>query len=230
MEQTCLWPSDGKQLLKVRRQCTADVLVVEPIKEFAFCALKSESVFIPSSVFDMLCKSYPDINQLIRLLKQDWVKAWSGWKEISSKLDAKGKKKCSAEIIHDCILSFTSKCMEAFVFRYPSDTVRMRDLRKENNLVCGATDGLAWNSLCDSLLQVLLANKMVSVHVVNRTSRLSLPEWRRRMCARVRQFLCNHNDTTLRPQAQKPVNELKDTTCVDESIFLGPHKLSLIHI
>ena len=110
------------------------------------------------------------------------------------------------EIIHDCILSFTSKCMEAFVFTYPSDKVRMTDLRKQNNLICGATDGLAWNSLCDSLLQVLLANKMVSVHVVNRTNRLSLQEWRRGMCSRIRQFLCKHNDTTLRPQAQNPVN------------------------
>ena len=136
-----------------------------------------------------------------------------------------GKKHGRMERIHGCILSFTSKCMETVVFRYPSDEDRIQKLRREHKLICGVADGLACNSLCDSLLQVFIANKLVTVPVESNTSHISVAEWRRAMCAIVRQYLYKHDDMTFRPEARDLVNEVKETSTNDhEWAFLEPHQ------
>ena len=50
--------------------------------------LKEEAGFVPDEMFDVLLCNFEDLHQLSRILQLDWVRTWSGWKEIRSNLDA----------------------------------------------------------------------------------------------------------------------------------------------
>ena len=195
----------------------------------AFESLKAECDFIPSCVVRALTRAYPYTHQLQRLLKQDWVRSWDGWETVASDLKLK-EEESHMRLIDDCIISFTLKSMETIVFKYISDTIRKQQLHVEG-FSCGGTSGLAWNSLSDSLLQVLVKNKMVTASDgqlwsdgVNEAVE-GYGKWRRDWCVRVRQYLCTHDDTTLRPQERDILNFVRDTSKNDhDQAFLEHHR------
>ena len=50
--------------------------------------LKEEADFVPEEMFNVLAGAFEDLHQLARILQLDWVRTWSGWKEVGTSLDA----------------------------------------------------------------------------------------------------------------------------------------------
>ena len=57
-------------------------------------SLREEANFMPQCVFEELCKQYPNIMQLQRILSQDWMRSWDRWMHIQDMLALYDKEHC----------------------------------------------------------------------------------------------------------------------------------------
>ena len=58
-----------------------------PIPIVFLQGLREEASFMPQSFFEEVCKQYPNMMQLQRLLSQDWMCYWDRWINIQDMLD-----------------------------------------------------------------------------------------------------------------------------------------------
>ena len=218
--KTPLLPTDGEQLLKVRRNCGANARDTSSVSRFAFQVLRGECDFIPELVFKALCASYPEVRQLQRLLSQDWVRTWNGWKKVAEELDGGMHEDIQQVIVDDFIVCFTSLCMDLVVFTYPSDKERKRSLQNQG-YTFGVGSGYAFNCLSDSLLQLLISHKIIRESRGNGAQ----ARWRHDACEAVRRHLCEQPDESLRPRERDHANRIRDVSEEDHArAFLEHHK------
>ena len=89
--------------------------------------------------------------------------------------------------------------------QFPSDEQCRRQLLNEG-FACGEIGGLNYNCLTESLLQLLLQNKMIKCPSV--AGRVS--QWKREASEDIRKHLCFHEDERLWPMQRDEHNRICD--------------------
>ena len=128
------------------------------VSKFAMRSLCEEASFMSPCIFDELSMVYPDVQQLQRLLSQDWICSWERRHSIHESLD-----KCKSEEMRrwtsqHAVIEITSLSLSQMVVSFPSNTDFCLQLTREG-VVIGDAVGFAYNWLSDSLLQLVLQNK-----------------------------------------------------------------------
>ena len=97
---------------------------------------REEASFVPHCIFDELCIHYPDVQQLQRILSQDWIRLWDRWRTKQESLD-----KCQTEEIRKwtsqhVVIEVTSVSLTQMVVSFPSDTERCMQVTRECVVSC----------------------------------------------------------------------------------------------
>ena len=83
-----LEPNDCYQLVRIARDIQVREQAGGVSQPLFRNGLKEEADFVPEEMFNVLADKFQDLHQLSRILQLDWVRTWSGWKEVRTNLDA----------------------------------------------------------------------------------------------------------------------------------------------
>ena len=107
----------------------------------------------------------------------------------------------------------------------PSDEQSRCQLFSEG-FACGDIDGVDYNCLTESLLQVLLQKKMIKCPSVAG----SVSQWKRAASEDVRKYLCLHEDERLWPMQRDEHNRICDVYRDQHNLAYLNHKSHSAHI
>ena len=130
VQMSSLLPSDAEQMLRVRKSMAhAGHRVC--VSFFAARSLCEEASFMSRCFFDELSINDPDIQQLQRLLSQDWICSWGMWRSIQSYLDKCKSTQMRQWTSQHAVQSITSPSLSQMVVSFPSYTGRCMQLTRE---------------------------------------------------------------------------------------------------
>lgn len=206
--KTSLLPVDVCDLLKSQRM-SIDEVKPQEVDDPAVHIELSTFDFVPDLVMCLLLSLFPDGRQLHRMLSQEWMRDWDGWKEW----DKPKRNQGSIELDDDSFAEELVKrilviSMDQAVINYPSDEVRKKDLFMSDHLEVRHGEGAGNNCLTDSLLQGLVHNKVI----VQSETNCKDWEWRRKVCDEVRRHLCSHDDVRFRPKQRDDRSAIRNVS------------------
>ena len=155
----------------------------------------SDELFIP----------HPTAKQLQRILSQDWIRSWDRWRSIKEALDKCQTEETRRWTSQHVVFDITSVSLTHMVVSFPSDAERRIQVIREGVLF-GDSEGFDYDCLSDSLLQLLLHNKMFKHPSVD----VNVSTWRREACEAVRAHLCSHEDERLWPLQRDQNNRVRE--------------------
>ena len=169
-------------------------------------ALMEEFAFVPLLVLAMLASIIPDARRLRRLLHQDWVRSWNGWRNANCLLDDSSDDATSETIASDIIQDFSRISLQNVDIVAKTDAVRRREVEAEGKHIgVGLVHGN--NECCaDSLLQLLSHNGFASSLFMQNS------DARRKACQALRAHLLHHSNPQLHPRQRTSTGEVADVS------------------
>ena len=114
------------------------------------------------------------------------------------------------------MIEITSVSLMQMGLSFPSDAERRLQLMRDG-IVLGDIDGLDYNCLFESVLQLLLHNKMLKSPLAD----IYVSKWKREACEAARTHLCSHEDERLRPVRRDQHNRVSD-------VYGGQHTIAYL--
>ena len=133
-QKSPLLPSDAEQMLRVHKSVAHAGFRV-CVSKLATQSLCEEASLIPQCVFDELSINYPDVQQLQRVLSQDWIRCWERWRSIQESLDKCSSKEMRQWTSQHVVIEITNLSLSQMVASFPSDVERCLQLTREGVVI-----------------------------------------------------------------------------------------------
>ena len=213
---SCLLPSDAKHILKAQRlgYGLADEnygITGTLHNSSTMYTLLGECQFVPDVAIAWFVTFFPDGKILQRLLSQTWVSTWQGWEDFNKREITDGNNFNEEIWVDDLLQKFLKISLEDVIINFVTDDKRKKELCNSRDMEMQVGDSFGMNCLADSLLQCLLFHNMIDATQED----ISDVHWRRRLCARAREFVCQQSDDWLRPRQKDEHNGIR-TVAQDE--------------
>ena len=122
--------------------------------------LSDEFAFVPELVLAILLSLLPNVVNLRRILRQDWIEEWRGWSTTRTMLQDCEEDRHSESVALECVQDFARISLQSVEVRCKIDAQRKRELEARGKILgVGLVHGN--NECCaDSMLQLLARQKL----------------------------------------------------------------------